>query len=213
MSKQKKRAWTIAGICFLVILAASFFFDKQMIQFVASLRNYYLSQIFFGVKFLDNEILVAVFLTVILLWKKGKREWVFPMWMTILATGIASFILKYSIQRPRPFVQGFVTLLPGLADKASYHTWDFSFPSFDTALTFCAVPIVWKLFPRFRYVWISFAVLVGLSRMYFGVHFMSDVLFGGAMGLLIGILIVREEMKKGSLRRIYHKITKLFSKK
>lgn len=213
MPKQKKRAWIIAGICFLILLIASFCFDKQIIQFAASLRNIYLSQFFFGIKFIDNEILVAIFLTAILLWTRKKREWIFPIWMTILVTGIASFILKYSIQRPRPFAQGIVPLLAGLADKASYHSWDFSFPSFDTALVFCAIPIVWKFFPRFRYVWISFATLVGLSRMYFGVHFLSDVLFGAAMGLLIGVLIVREEMKKGSLRRIYDKTMKLFKRK
>ena len=121
-------------------------------------------------------------------------------------------ILKYSIQRPRPFVQGIVTLLPGISDKASYHFLDFSFPSFDTALVFCAIPLVWKFFPRFRYAWISFSILVGLSRIYFGVHFLSDVLFGGAMGLIIGLLVIQIENEKGSLRNVYRRITNRLKK-
>jgi len=211
MKRQKRLI--IGGFAFLAALMICACFDKQIIYFVSSLRTYTLSQFFLGIKFLDADIFVVLFLTLILLRKREKREWIFPMWATILITGLATFVLKYSIQRPRPFAQNLITLLPGIADKASYHTWDFSFPSFDTAFVFCGIPIVWKFFPRFRYIWLSFSVLVGLSRVYFGVHFLSDVIFGAAMGLLIGALIIKEETERGSLKKIYLRTTRLFRKK
>ncbi len=201
----KKRVWW-ASLATLILFAASLFFDRQIIQFIVSLRDNFLNHLFLSVKFLDTEIFIVLFLTLILLWRKNKREWVIPLWLTVLVTGIAAFVLKYSIQRPRPFVQNIVTLLPGLIDKASYHTFDFSFPSFDTALVFCAAPLIWRFFPKFRYFWVSFSVLVGLSRIYFGVHFLSDVVFGAAMGILIGVAIINFEEKRGSLRKIYSKI-------
>ena len=204
----KKRWWFIWGFLIIVALKLALIFDSQIVQFVSSLRNYYLNIFFLGIKFIDSEIAIVLLLTLILFWKKGKRDWIFPLWAIILATAIVSIALKYFVQRPRPFAQGVISLLPGVADKASYHIWDFSFPSFDTALVFCAVPVVWKFFPRFRYVWIVFASLVGLSRLYIGVHFMSDVIFGGVMGFLIGILVVRGEEKNHLLKKLYRKTIK-----
>jgi len=205
MPDRKKRNFVLIGFGLLVISIIIFYFDKQIIQFISSLRNYYLSQFFLGIKFLDNEIFIVLFLTIILLLKKERKEWIFPLWMTMLITAIVNFVLKYFIQRPRPFIQGIVPLLPGIVDKISYHVWDFSFPSFDTALAFCAVPILSKSFPKLKYAWISFAVLVGLSRIYFGLHFLSDVILGGFIGFLIGIWIIKLEEKRHPLKKIYYK--------
>jgi len=207
----KRGIFLVSGLV-LVVLVLSFIFDYQIIQFVSSIRNYYLNMFFLGIKFIDSEIVIALFLTLILLWNRERREWVFPLWATIIATAVVSLFLKYFLQRPRPFAQGLIQLLPRVVDKASYHLWDFSFPSFDTAFVFCAMPLVWKFFPRFRYVWIVFAALVGLSRLYIGFHFMSDVIFGGAMGFLIGLLIMKQEEKNNRLRKLYHKMARLFKK-
>ena len=79
--------------------------------------------------------------------------------------------------------------------KDSFNTWNFSFPSFETMLVFAAVPLLNKEFRKFRYIWIIFACLVGFSRAYFGVHYLSDVMAGAIIGYLIGYSMVLLEEK------------------
>lgn len=198
----------IISLLVAVILALSFYFDKEIVVFFSSLRNLYLNEFFLGIKFLDTDIIVVAFLTLLLLWTRKKREWIFPLWLTIGVTAAISFVLKVLVHRIRPFATGIVSLAPGITASASYLVWDFSFPSGDAAFTFCLVPILSKLYPKLKYLWIGFAVLVALSRVYFGVHYLSDVISGGLIGLLVGIIIVKFEDKNGFFKRIYGKIFK-----
>ena len=206
MQKKRGAQYFLFGIVIAAALALSFAFDKSIIMFLDSFRSYYLSKFFLGIKFLDNEILVVVLITLFLVLRGEKRKWILPTWITVLFTGVIVFALKILVHRQRPFVQGVVSLLPGIANSASYHTWDFSFPSFDSALVFCLIPVVWKFFPRFRWAWIAFSVLVALSRVYFGVHFMSDIISGAVIGFIIGALVVKLEKEKKFGERIYNKI-------
>ena len=116
-----------------------------------------------------------------------------------------SLILKVTVQRLRPFQLGIVSLIPKL-EEASYGIWNFSFPSFQSMLVFSAIPILSKQFPRLKNIWIAFAVLVAFSRLYFGVHFVSDVLIGAVIGYAIGIGIVRLEKENKWGKNIYNKI-------
>lgn len=203
---MKKRWWWMIFILLIIIVSLSFYFDRIIEQFLSLIRNSFLNQIFFVVKFLDMDLIVVGILTLVLLFKKQKRWWVLPIWLTMGITAIVSVILKVLIHRARPFVSGVVSLLPGIAAEAKYLTWDFSFPSFDTALIFCTIPIISKLYPKWRYPLIVFAILVGLSRIYFGLHYLSDVICGALIGFLIGILIVYLENKYRFFRKMYKKI-------
>jgi undecaprenyl-diphosphatase len=73
---------------------------------------------------------------------------------------------------------------------------DFSFPSGHAMLAFCAIPILNREFPKLKYAWIVFACLVAFSRVYFGVHFMSDVIAGALIGYCLGELIVAVKTRK-----------------
>jgi undecaprenyl-diphosphatase len=205
---NKKRWWIIAILFAAIALAVSFYFDKEIVIFFSSFRNLYLNDFFLGIKFLDGDILVIAFLTFLLLLTRKKREWILPLWLTIGITEAVSFALKVLVHRVRPFATGIVSLASGITASASYLVWDFSFPSFDTAFTFCAVPILTKLYPKLKYFWIGFAVLVAMSRVYFGVHYLSDAISGGLIGLLIGLIIVKLEEKNKFFGRVYGKIFK-----
>ena len=63
-----------------------------------------------------------------------------------------------------------------------------SFPSGHTMTAF-AVAVACSIFmPRLRYVLIPFACLTGISRIYVGAHFPIDVIFGGLVGVFLGLL-------------------------
>ena len=128
-----------------------------------------------------------------------------PLWLTLFLSVGISFIFKLGVHRLRPFQQGIVPILPFL-EKGSHLIWNFSFPSFQSMLAFCAIPILAKEFPKFKYVWIVFAGLVAFSRVYFGLHFMSDVLTGGLIGLILGWIVINLEDKYKFGEKIYKKI-------
>jgi undecaprenyl-diphosphatase len=104
-----------------------------------------------------------------------------------VSVGIGSLVvamLKESIDRPRPEHTD-----PAL-DAAVATPGSPSFPSGHTATAFAAAAVVGAFYPRLRWPLYSLATLVGLSRIYLGVHFTLDVIAGATLGLAIGLGLV-----------------------
>lgn len=205
MNKKRGEIILIAGIAFAVIILLSFYFDKQILEAITSIDNDLLTDILLGITFVSSEIIIFFILPILFLWQEHKRKWVLPMIVSLLFSLALGFLLKFGVQRLRPFQQGLVDLIPTLASP-SFTSWNFSFPSLQVMMVFAAIPIIFKEFRKIGYVWVVFAVLVGLSRVYFGLHFMSDVLVGAVLGYAIGWVIVDLENRKRFWSRIYEKI-------
>ncbi len=189
---MKKKAISIFAFVVFAIFA-SLYFDSEIVKGISLLRNDFFNEFFLGINFISSKIIIFFFLTGLFLWK--KRKFILPLWLTLGLAVAVSFLLKTAVQRQRPFQIGLVSVLPVL-EKASHAVWNFSFPSFQTMLVFSAIPILSKKFPKLKYWWIVFAGLIGFSRIYFGLHFLSDIIVGGAIGYLIGWLIVKTENNK-----------------
>jgi len=200
---KKKRIYI--GILFVFLIFISLYFDSEIVKGISLIRNSFFNEFFLGLTFISSSIIIFFFLTSLFLWKEHKRKWILPLWFTLGISVLVSFLLKFFIKRPRPFQIGIVSVLPVL-EKASYLIWNFSFPSFHAMLVFCALPILSKEFPKFKYIWIFFASLIAFSRIYFGLHFLSDVLVGGLIGYLLGIIIIKVEKKNKFWEKIYKKI-------
>ncbi|MEK6817523.1 MAG: phosphatase PAP2 family protein, partial [Nanoarchaeota archaeon] len=185
---NKNLAILFIVLSFAVIL--SFIFDNLIVQNISKLRNGFLDKIFLGITSVSSEIIIFFFLTSLFLWQEHKRKWILPLWLTLFFSVALSFILKVGIQRLRPFQLNLVSI-PEMLMSKSYEIWNFSFPSFQAMLVFCAIPIISKEFRKIKWIWIIFAFLVAFSRVYFGVHFLSDVIIGGVLGYLIGILVIK----------------------
>lgn len=110
--------------------------------------------------------------------------------------GLFGQIIKTLIERDRPSnfawahpMQSYIETLTGQhAPMASN-----SFPSGHAVSSFAiAVALAWA-FRRGEHAWIGWivmvwAALVGVSRVYVGVHFLSDVLGGAALGTAFGTI-------------------------
>ncbi len=205
MKKKELIIWLIV----LSAILAGFYFDSAIVRGISLARNSLLDDFFLGITFVSSEIIVFFFLTSLFLLQggKSKKKWILPLWATLGLSAVVSFILKFSIKRQRPFQQDIVPVLP-ILEKGSHFVWNFSFPSFQAMLAFCAVPILSKEFPKLKYVWAGFAVLVAFSRVYFGLHFMSDVIAGSAIGYLLGILVIKIEERKKIFEKIYEGVFK-----
>ena len=197
-----KKIRFIIGLLIAVILTLIVFLnDILIIRFIEGLRNYYLDYILLSITFASNTMIIFFFLTSLFLWKEHKRRWIFPLWMTVFFSAAISFFIKILVKRPRPFQEGIISTLQiaFYFMKNNFNTWNFSFPSFQALLVFAALPLLNKEFKKFRYIWVIFACLVGFSRAYFGVHYLSDVLSGAIIGYLIGysMLLIEEKYKIG----------------
>jgi undecaprenyl-diphosphatase len=151
-------------------------------------------------------LLVSVFLH-----QGDKKKFIPALWVSAGVSTIISYIVKIIVQRPRPFNLGIVATFPSLA-KNSYLAWDSSFPSSHAMLAFCSLPFISKEFPKLKYLWILFAILIAFSRVYFGLHFLSDVLAGGLLGYFIGWFILNTEEENKFSNKILKRIKKLWKK-
>lgn len=96
---------------------------------------------------------------------------------------VCNVILKPCIGRVRPYLLlGFEPLIPPLGDA--------SFPSGHTAACFAAATAVFSRDKRWGVAAYAFGALMGVSRLYLGVHFPTDVLAGALLGMLMAWLVI-----------------------
>lgn len=136
----------------------------------------------------DDGLIWLALAIVFLFFKKTRKAGI----LTILCVGatfvVNSIILKELIARPRPFTESteladFITSL-GMKLPDSY-----SFPSGHTFSSFaCATVICMQLKGKTPFIYI-FSVLVAFSRIFLCCHYLTDVLAGAAIGVLVAIAI------------------------
>lgn len=91
--------------------------------------------------------------------------------------------LKKKVNRPRPQF-----LVEGL--KAfDVPICPYSFPSGHTGAALAISLTIFSYIPAIGAVLIALSVLIGYSRVYLGVHFVSDVLAGGLIGGLVSLIL------------------------
>jgi len=108
------------------------------------------------------------------------------MFIAIASSGLLVDLIKYTLGRYRPKLL-FQDGLYGFAFlHAGYGTT--SFPS-GHANTIAALALtLYCLFPRYGLLYLCFAVLVSASRAIIGAHFLSDVVVGAYLGIVMTLL-------------------------
>jgi membrane-associated phospholipid phosphatase len=64
----------------------------------------------------------------------------------------------------------------------------YSFPSGDASLAFAMAMSLSITVPRFRWLWWTLAIIVGLERIAENAHYPSDVVAGAALGIAVALL-------------------------
>jgi undecaprenyl-diphosphatase len=107
-------------------------------------------------------------------------------------------LIKGAVDRARPVAADpTLTALVPTPDNPS-------FPSGHTATAFAAATVLALFHPRLRWPALALAAVVGLSRVYLGVHFWADVVVGAVFGVVIGVAMTWLGLQVEALVRRRH---------
>jgi undecaprenyl-diphosphatase len=128
-------------------------------------------------------------LLVVPLWMWKLKERAFDVVILIVSSDIISEVLKHVFARPRPFEV--------LTDVHTLH-WDgltgasgFAFPSGHALRAFAiGVYFLYRMSGRVKLASLSTAVLIGISRIYLGLHWPTDVIAGAVIGALLACVVI-----------------------
>lgn len=102
------------------------------------------------------------------------------LWITMLTV---NYPIKSFFRRQRPFIKHVDSRVIGSRPL------DDSFPSGHTAAAFAGAWLLAPLWPQLAVAFFVYATMVAFSRVFLGVHYLSDVVIGAAVGsLLAGLL-------------------------
>ena len=151
------------------------------------IRNDFLTPIFKFITALGDEGYVWIAIAVLLLFIKQYRK-VGPMVGASLLGSLIfnNMLVKNLVARPRPYrmIESLTILIP--------EPGEFSFPSGHTSSSFAAGVVLYLMLPKkYGIPAMILACLIGISRLYVGVHYPTDVLGGMIMGSLIAVSVVK----------------------
>jgi undecaprenyl-diphosphatase len=166
-------------------------FDVSILNFLHAHANKFLDSFFIAVTTLGSPIvmiILAAIVATILLFHKKQKDLTLIIVLGVAGAGIANVILKLLFHRDRP---------------SSWHPMivesGFSFPSGHAMLSAAAITAIVIALWRTKWRWPAliigglFVLLVGVSRLYLGVHYPSDIIAGWCVSIawvvLIGYLI------------------------
>ena len=160
--------------------------DGQILLWIQeNLRNDFLTPIFKFITSLGDVGMIWIALTILcLFFAKYRKVGCLSALALIGSLLINNVLLKNLVARTRPYevVEGLTRLI----EKQS----DFSFPSGHAGASFAAAVIFFIYLPKkFGIPAIILAFLISFSRLYVGVHYVTDVLAGGLISTAIATCI------------------------
>lgn len=195
-------------LLFGLALAVNYFgmfraFDVSVLRFLFAAHNPALTKIFLAFTFLGDALFVlplTAFLAIFFFYKK-QLPYFFLFVGTMVGASVSLFLLKHVVHRIRP------DMFPWLVPESG-----FSFPSGHATLSIAFYGLLaylwassadsgastkrtkssqWNIF----FIWLFLVFGIGLSRLYLGVHYPTDIIAGyltGFIFLCVGIEIFEQ---------------------
>ena len=158
-------------------------YDAGISRWLLSLATEDGTQFFYLITLLGSSWFIAIASLLMSAWLASRKQW-FQIGALSLSVGggvLLNILLKNFFLRPRPDFP-----------NAFYHESGYSFPSGHamlsvlfygmTAYLIASQSLSWKMQIRLWITAITLSLLIGFSRIFLGVHFLTDVLGGWAAG-------------------------------
>ena len=198
--KKKRGVIFAAGLVLFVLLAILMvtgnlqWFDDPIREWVYSIRNPALTEVLKVITYMGNWQTITLLCIVLLLFRKTRLRYGVPVSAGAIFVTIFNRIIKLIFKRPRP-EESLHLIEEGGYSFTSGH-------SITSMVVFGLLMYLVRKYERNRkaanILTAALAVpwiFIGLSRIYMGVHFPSDVLAGWALGaaVLVGIIVIVEK--------------------
>ena len=189
--KKKYILISILFIMFTIIMGLIFSdyivsFDDNIYNIIFNIRNNFFDNFFKTITTFGNTITILCITIALLVFLSQKERYIAGT--TILLTVLLNQALKYILQRPRPNHMR-------LINQGGY-----SFPSGHAMISIAVYGFliyfvakkVKKMYLKYFTIRILIILIlgIGISRIYLGVHYPSDVLAGYILSLMILIIVI-----------------------
>lgn len=182
--------WLIGALIVAVIIAAAFYFDAPVANFIAAHQSPGLRDLMRNVsRFGDwpEHFLVGLALFSFARWR-GNKKWARIFLSMLIALAIAGLVgraIKVTTGRARPSVKAEHMWNGPRVSGAKYH----SFPSghVDASVGFFGVLFLAKR--RVGLACMPIPIVIGFSRMYLGAHYLSDVVCAAVLGIVAAVVV------------------------
>jgi len=166
--------------------------DVSILEFIGNFLHFpILDPLFLFLTTIGNGGIIWSIIAVFLIARKQTRETgIFVLLALLLSVVCVEIILKPLFGRLRPFqsYDAFKTILAG--------TKGFSFPSGHTTTSFAALGVLFGRTGNSKWGFVILAIGIAFSRLYFNLHYPSDILGGIILGLVCATIVTRYKFKK-----------------
>ncbi len=156
--------------------------DTDVMHFLSGITNETAYQFFTYFTFTGG--ISFMLLTIAALYLGGARKEALVFAVVFGLTTAVTLGIKDLFYRPRPNAIG------------PYQEYDSSFPSIHTTDAFALATTISRYHRRFSLVMFAWAVLIGFSRLYLGVHYLTDVIAGAVIGTAISFAVTHIALRK-----------------
>jgi undecaprenyl-diphosphatase len=183
--------WLIGIVVAAIAIVIAFHFDDTVRDFIAQHQNLTMRNLMRNVSFFGDwpSHLVVGLLLLGIAWQRHSKKWMrifLSMLVAMAIAGVAGTVIKRTIPRARPSVKTELRW-GGPRFSTKYH----AFPSGHVLASTAFFGVLVFARRRVGLACLPIPILIGLSRMYLGAHYLSDVVCAAVLGILCAAVVWR----------------------
>ncbi len=181
--------WLIGIAIAATGIVVSFHFDDGVREFMMQHQNPPMRNFMRYVSLLGDwpTHTAAGLLLLVLAWRRGSEEWTrifLAMLLAMMLAGVAGTVIKRTVPRARPSVH---TEIGWVGPRSSWKYQSFPSGHVGASTAFFGVLLIARR--RVGIACLPIPILIGVSRMYIGAHYLSDVVCAAVLGTLCALVV------------------------